>query len=130
MGQIECLNVTGGDIKISFDNSNAAEAIRAKRVITDMLRRGYALLVKMEDGSYSRAAGFDYKTGEYIIADFDPTQEQPAEPVLKKETSYGEPPKAESAEPEIQVRKPGRTIKKRVKIESTSAVAVARSAGG
>jgi hypothetical protein len=76
-GCLEILNVQAGDMKITFDTGNIAETIRAKRIITDMLRRGYALVVEVErDGkrAYERAQGFDEKTGEYIIADFAPVE--------------------------------------------------------
>jgi hypothetical protein len=73
MGSLSCLNVSGGDIRIQFDTADASEALRARRIIKDMLRRGYALLVRMSDGTYQRALDFDETVGEYVIADFDPT---------------------------------------------------------
>lgn len=60
------MNVAGGDIRISFDKNNAPEAIRARRIITEMLGRGYALLIEVE-GAYQRAIAFDENVGEYII---------------------------------------------------------------
>ena len=42
MGSLSILNAGKGDIKISYSKDNAAEAIRAKRIIKDMLARGYA----------------------------------------------------------------------------------------
>jgi hypothetical protein len=74
-GQIDVLNVAGGDITIRFDKNDVREQIRAGRIIGDMLNRGYALLIEVEgpDGKkYQRARGFDPETSEYIIADFDP----------------------------------------------------------
>ena len=49
MGQIGVLNVGAGDTKLSFDKNNPAEMIRSARIVTDMLRRGYALLVEVTD---------------------------------------------------------------------------------
>lgn len=76
MGQIGILNVGAGDTKLTFDPRNPAECIRSGRIVRDMLRRGYALLVEVDDGKggkiYTRATDFDEKTSEYIIADFDP----------------------------------------------------------
>jgi hypothetical protein len=69
---LSILNVYEGDVEITFDKDNAAEAIRARRIISDMLKRGYALLIEV-DGAYQRAIDFDEKTGRYIIADFDPS---------------------------------------------------------
>lgn len=74
-GILEILNVQAGDIKITFDEDDVVETIRAKRIIADMLRRGYALVVEVErDGkkAFERVQGFDAEKGEYIIADFDP----------------------------------------------------------
>lgn len=82
MGALEILNCGEGDIKIQYNTSDAAEAIRARRIITDMLRRGYALLIEVErDGqtAYERVQQFDEKAGCYIIADFDSTQAREAD---------------------------------------------------
>jgi len=73
-GVLEILNVGAGDVKITFEKENVSESIRAKRVIQDMLRRGFALVVEVErDGktAYERVQEFDAARGEYIIADFD-----------------------------------------------------------
>lgn len=70
MGTLEILNVSAGDVKISFDTQDAAEAIRARRIVQDMLRRGYCLLIEV-DGKIQRVKEFDEARGEYIIADFD-----------------------------------------------------------
>lgn len=45
-GVLEILNVQGGDVKIAFDQQNVTDTIRAKRIVTDMLRRGYAIVVE------------------------------------------------------------------------------------
>lgn len=68
---IGILNVGAGDTKLTFDKSNPAECIRAARIVKDMLRRGYALLIdtgKRKGGRpvYVRAKDFDEKTCEYI----------------------------------------------------------------
>ena len=71
-GTVGILNVGAGDTKLSFDPKNPAERIRAARIVRDMLRRGYALLVEVAPGEYQRATDFDEARCEYIIADFDP----------------------------------------------------------
>ena len=109
-GSVAILNVGEGDVKLSFDQGKPEEAKRAKKIVTDMLARGYAILVHVgeKDGEpvYRRATKFDPKTNEYIIAgatdDQVPSVEQPR-------------------------RKPG---PRRVPAASTRAVAVSRSAGG
>lgn len=45
IGVVGILNVGCGDTKLSFDPTNQAECIRAARIVTDMIRRGYALMV-------------------------------------------------------------------------------------
>lgn len=132
MGSLSCLNVSGGDITITFDTKNVAEAIRAKRIITDILRRGYALMVKTEDGSFTRAYDFDAEKGEYIIADFDEsyTHEQKEE---KQDEQIEETPEKE---PNTWIKKgqeqpkPRKGRRKRVGMEKSEVVAVAPSAGG
>ena len=124
MGTLSCLNVAGGDVKISFDKSNIAETIRAKRIITDMLHRGYALLIEV-NGAYQRALGFDESAGEYVIADYEP---QP--------TNEIDPPTArlKDAETTQETAKPGskkgKVGRQRFSMETTNAVGIARSAGG
>jgi len=75
-GVVGILNVGAGDTKLTFDKSNPAERIRAARIVRDMIRRGYALLIEVDDGKGGtvqvRATDFDENTCEYIIADFDP----------------------------------------------------------
>lgn len=68
---IDVLNTGKGDMKVTFNTEDFSEKIRAKRVVTDMIQRGYALLIKGEDGQYARATSFDESKGEYVIADFD-----------------------------------------------------------
>lgn len=143
MGSLSILNVGAGDTKLTFDNSNPAEAIRAARIVKDMLRRGYALLVEVERGgqkAYERALEFREGTAEYIIADFDPVQAEAAD---KQENSNhkeinGESGQDEAGNQDCEAGNPaatGESGKKRgrrrgVPASSTRAVAVARSAGG
>ena len=141
MGEVGILNVGAGDTKLTFDNKNPAETIRASRVVRDMLRRGYALLIEVDqpDGSkaFQRALDFDERTAEYIIADFDPAvRSYPAAPAEPKEASdektrepQSDDPEAAATEAPPQKRPRGRPTK-RIAAGSTRAVAVARSAGG
>lgn len=138
-GEVGVLNVGAGDTKLSFDPKNPAERIRAARIVRDMLRRGYALLVKKPDSDeYVRALDFDENTCEYIIADFDPAVatapvELPAPSVsLRKGLDDGpriEAPAATTGAAAPEPPRRGRP-RKRVPAESTNAVAVARTAGG
>lgn len=129
MGGVGILNVGAGDTKLSFDKSNPAERIRAARIVKDMLRRGYALLVEVEvkgEKQYIRAHDFDEDVCEYIIADFDPViaaWEDVKEPVGAKVQE-----EAAAAPVREPAAKPGG--KRRVKAEESRAVAVGRTAGG
>lgn len=137
-GEVGILNVGAGDIRISFDGKNPAELIRAKRIVKDMLRGGYALLVKVGD-HYQRALDFDEATCEYVIADYDPT----AGGLQGEDLGRPEPGHRDAI---VEARtcecgcgravKPNRRFihghqnKKRVPAKKAHAVAVSRSAGG
>jgi hypothetical protein len=132
VGSLSILNVYQGDVKISFDTENPAEAIRARRIIKDMMKRGYALLVEV-DGKYQRALEFDETKGEYIIADFD--SDATAEPVLRAKNYIAAEEEnivEEQSSEEKEQDKKGKRGKGRrgLRLESTTAVAIARSAGG
>lgn len=153
-GTLGILNVGAGDVKVSFDNTNPAEVIRAGRIVKDMLKRGYALLVEVERNgkkAFERAQGFDENTMEYIVADFDPLQAHDAEmdekvSSLRKER--GMPPEeslddgpslpkqaydAKTGGPQYP-EGPGKTGNRgrrgRLPAKSTRAVAVPRTSGG
>ncbi len=133
-GIVGILNVGAGDTKIVFDKDSPQDRIRAARIVKDMIRRGYALLVdsgKRDTNDrpiYTRAYDFDEDKCEYIIADFDPIQ------AAKEDADGGtdEPTTASSASApqskEASLKQRGK--RKRVPAESVNAVAVARSAGG
>lgn len=134
MSTIGILNVGAGDTKLTFDKNNPAERIRAARIVKDMLRRGYALLIEVgqnEDGSpkYTRALDFDENTCEYIIADFDPVAAAEHD---ESEKEHGkERPNEATEAPQAITKRRGRKPKVRaVPAESATGVAVARTAGG
>lgn len=141
VGSIGILNIGAGDTKLTFDKSNPAECIRSARIVTDMLRRGYALLVEVErngEKAYERVREFKADTCEYIIADFDPitaaaadAAEQPGETISEENQSQDPPPEPKNADRKGKAlgpyRKRGTTA---IHASSTTGVAVARSAGG
>lgn len=134
VGSIGILNVGTGDTKLVFDKNNPAECIRAARIVKDMLRRGYALLVEVEDEHgakrYQRVHEFKDDTCEYIIADFDPItaeREDQAEQSHVDEVKTQERPQEDRATPAPKRR--GRK-KKAIPATDAKAIAVARSAGG
>lgn len=128
-GEITILTVGDGDTKLTFDPSKPAEVKRAKGIVDDMLKRGFALLVEVgeKDGEplYQRARAFDAETCEYIIMGDAENEEAEAG------QAEGEPPAA----PRRRGRPPGSANKRpskprRVKADSARAVSVARTAGG
>lgn len=127
-GTVSILSVGSGDTKISFDPSNAAERIRAARIVADMLRRGYALLVEVErrgKKSFQRVKEFREDLCEYIIADLDPVSALTAdvEEGYAKEAAAAHAPKAGRAPR-------GKLRTRPIPAEKARAVAVPRSAGG
>jgi hypothetical protein len=159
-GEVGVLNVGLGDTKLSFDKSDPAERIRAARIVRDMLRRGYALLVEVEPGKFQRAKDFDDETCEYIVADFDPVQAEAADraerscscraggvsaacPVhgdAEHKQPTGDPERVQTSSPETKTEAapgavdataaPRRGRKKRIDAGSTRGIAVGRTAGG
>lgn len=119
IGQLAILNVGTGDTKLSFDPKKPEEVKRACLVVEDMLRRGFAILVQVGtrkgEPLYQRAKGFDPKTAEYIIVGA-PEEENHAEVKTPKARKEPKPRRKQA--------------RRRVPASGTSAVAVARSAGG
>jgi hypothetical protein len=126
-GELAILNVGDGDTKLSFDPKNPAECIRAARIVRDMLRRGYALMIQV-DGAYQRVTEFRDDVFEYVIADFDPliAAEKDAKDT-QHEQSPATPPGEGTAAP---ATKRGPYKKRGVAASSTRAVAVAPISGG
>ena len=135
-GAVSILNIGTGDIHLSFDKNNPAERIRAARIVRDMLRRGYALLVEVVvDGEkkFMRAKDFDDEHCQYVIADLDPVTAAAADAQEEQEVGDGQQTEqASSSSTSEKARDPnprrGRTRK--VDATSTRAVAVGRTAGG
>lgn len=94
-GTLSVLNVGAGDLKFRFDKDDPDEVTQAKRVIEDMLRRGYSLLVE-HNGELRRATGFDATKGCYVV-----TEPPPAvpEPTAAPEASLKAPGAAAAASP-------------------------------
>lgn len=115
MGELGILNVGAGDTKLTFDKSKPEERKRAAAIVTDMLKRGFAILVQVGEKNgeplYQRAKAFDPKTCEYLI-------------VGMPEAHYEETPKKAAKKTK------GRWTATRIDASSTNAVSVARSAGG
>lgn len=131
MGCLEILNVQGGEVKITFDNKDAPEAIRARRIIGEMIRSGFVLLVEVErngDKRFERALSFDEARGEYVIADYEGAAPPPAmNGVPANGANRVDPPP--DPPPDPPAARKGRP-RKRVPMEEAEATAVGPSAGG
>ena len=136
-GSIGILNVGAGDTKLTFDKNNPAECIRSARIVTDMLRRGYALLVETTDAkgekAFQRVISFREDVCEYIIADLDPILAAKADEASHaedgQEAAAAEGPEGTRAA-KGKARKPKSPAVRAIPASSTRGVAVARSAGG
>lgn len=131
-GEVGILNVGAGDTKLSFDPKNPAERIRAARIVKDMLRRGYALMVEVKrkgKKAYERVLEFREDTCEYIIADYDPLEDETRGEEVERTARAAHSPTAPDA-PAGKAPNGRRRGRRAVDAGSAPAVAVARSAGG
>ena len=110
-------------MKIIFSKDDPIELDRAKRAVTDMLKRGFVLFVHGEGKEMYRVLEFDPAKEEYVIADVPCATSE--EPVAAKEPSDAPEP---AAEPTATAR--GRAGKKRVPMSGAKVTSVGRSAGG
>lgn len=136
-GVVSILNVGAGDMKLTFDRCDVAERLRSSRIVRDMLRRGYVLLIEVDrDGTsaYERVLEFRDDVCEYIIADFD---SEAAMPPTATAAAVGDThgtereaeARGEDAAAGAAPKRRGRP-RKAVPAESARVVAIARSAGG
>jgi hypothetical protein len=115
-GVVNILNVAHGDTEISFKGDDPEEVERSKLIITDMLRRGYTIMIEVQDEGIfhmKRVLDFDPKTTSYIVA-----APPPADFVPETESSSDVAPRK---------RKQNR---RHVPAKDTRGVAIGRSAGG
>jgi hypothetical protein len=131
-GAVGILNVGDGDTTLSFDPKNPAERARAARIVKDMIRRGYCLLIELEvDGKKqtTRALDFHEDVCEYVIADFDSAQAAEADSLEEENGQDTQPSAAAPAGTQAAPAK-RRYNKRSVSATSVRTVAVAPSAGG
>jgi hypothetical protein len=120
---LDVLSVGAGDIQINFNPIDVQEVERAKRIITDMLRRGYALFIPTgsDEKPLARVRRFIAKEGVYIIADGPTLAPTPSNVIVPSTSGKGYTIPA----------KPGRPRKdKKVDMTTVRATVVGRSAGG
>lgn len=107
---LDILNAGKGHVEVRFDNNDPLEIERAKRIITDMLKRGYVLFIEGKGKELTRVKSFDQVKGVYLIADL------------------GE--QAEAIEPAPAIKRGRGRPKKEVDMTKVRVTAVGRSAGG
>jgi hypothetical protein len=105
-GQIDILNCGTGHTEIRITEDNPIEMERAKRIIQDMLKRGYALFVHGTDGALIKVKKFDPEHMTYIVAD------------------------GATVPPEAEPEPIPKTKLRRVKASRVRSTVVGRSAGG
>lgn len=119
-GELSVLNCGKGDIRIKLDKDNPIDIARAKRMIQDMLRRGYLLAIERSDGKLVPVESFDAEAGEYIIVE-GALYSGGEDPPPVNEAEAGEKP---------EPKKRGRPAKTRVPMANARATAVPMTAGG
>lgn len=128
-GSLAILNVGAGDTKLTFDNTDPAEVARASRIVKDMIRRGFVILIEIGNNEkgpiYQRAKDFDEATAEYIVAGSPGDQQEG--PTDDQEPS--KPARAgRKAKAPVTLKPALRT--ERIPARSAKAIAIAKTAGG
>lgn len=118
---IDILNTGTGHTEIRFNNGDPIEVERARRVVVDMLRRGYVLFVH-EGDRVLRVESFDSAKDVYIIAEgplYSGDDDRP--PITDPVGAASEPPAKRKG-------RPPRT--REVPLTEGKVTAIGRSAGG
>ncbi len=133
IGQLDVLNCGRGHLQIKFDKRDEDDRDKARRVIRDMLKRGYLLFVEI-DGEQHRVKEFDAERDEYILK--DPVDVDGNEKIaetsveFKDEQSWAKT----AAGGEDQTKKSHPPLKeitrRRAKMQHHRATAIAPTAGG
>lgn len=131
MGQVAALNCGAGDIRVTFEKGNVFETERAKGVIQDMLKRGYALFVDEGDGKFVKASRFDPEKEVYIIGNGPLAEDDQAETDAAVADAKASTIGADMGQPR-RGRPPGAKNKssRAVSMHKGKAVGVAPTAGG
>jgi hypothetical protein len=107
-GNLDVLNVGHGHLKLTITEGDAAEIAKARRIIEDMMARGFAIFVETPKG-LTRVKRFNSRRMTYVIDDtMDTTPAAEAPPRVKKTARRS----------------------REVRATKTKATAIGRSAGG
>lgn len=107
---IEVLSIGRGDLTLTVGGTDE-DRERAKRMIADMLRAGYAIFVETDEGP-RKVEAFDPNRMTYIV---------------REETPSGTPPGEQAGAKPKRARK---TATRKVPVAGSRATAVGRTAGG
>ena len=121
---LDVLNCGLGHLELRFSEQDVIEVERAKRIIQDMLKRGYSLFITGKDGALTRVKKFIPATGTYIIADGPTVAPTPIRPQLAA------PPEAIDVKPVPKQRGRPRKATTKVAMTKAKAIVIGRSAGG
>jgi hypothetical protein len=118
VGMLEVLSVGKGDLKLTVSGTEE-EIEKGRRVIEEMLRKGYTIFVETDDGP-TRVQSFNPKRMTYTISEVPLGTELPSGPAAPAALPPGKPP----AKPRKKVGK------KEVPVAGSRATAVGKTAGG
>jgi hypothetical protein len=119
-GMLEVLSIGKGDLKISIGCDNEEDIEKGRRLIEEMLTKGYSIFVETDEGPV-RVARFNPNRMTYIIKEIveEPAEEQAsAAPDQSTEAAQKKP------------RRARRTVEKEVPVRGSKATAVGKTAGG
>jgi len=109
-GVLEVLSIGKGDLKLTVDVGHPDDVAKARALIEEMLRKGYAIFVETEAG---------------------PVRVQQFNPELMSYVIYEVPEPSETYEAAKRApRKPRKARKRHVPVAGSRATAVGRTAGG
>lgn len=109
-GALEVLSIGKGDLKLTVDGSNPQELEKGRRLIEEMLRKGYGIYVETDKGPM-RVKRFNPKRMTYLIVDEPDPEAAPVPPAPAKRAGK-------------------RAAYREVPVAGSRSTAVGRSAGG
>jgi hypothetical protein len=66
---LDVLNAYEGHMEIRYDKESPEDVERTRKIINDMINRGYAIFVETKDGKTRRVKRFDVRNDAYIVED-------------------------------------------------------------
>lgn len=117
-GMLEVLSIGHGDMKVTLDTSKPREVEAARKLIEEMLRKGYSIFVET-DGGPIKVREFNPTTMAYVIVDDGEVVDEP-DPEPEREKPSKRAPGAR--------KRAART--REVPVAGSKATAVGRTSGG